>query len=531
MPARSRVPTPVRARGVIGTVLLAVALPSLLMSAAACAVQAPAERSAAAMRAAADPFLGPVVRTEHHIRVNGKTLVYTAETGRVAIRDVATGAPHGYMFYIAYRVKTEGKPRPLVFVWNGGPGANSALLHFEAAGPRRLHNGALTDNEDTWLTATDLVFVDPVGTGFSRLVKRGYANEFYGTLGDVASVTEFVRAWRLLHAAEGQPVLLAGESWGAGRAGSVGYRLLEQGLPLRALVLISGGAGLNRDVISPALAQALRAVDRSTTALYHKKLALDLGASAVDIRAQAETWVREVYAPAFAHVDGLSNVERDAVVQGLARYTGMPPDLIDRESLAISPRAYREGLLAASGKTLDVFDMRIVHENGTGVEPGAGSSRRQAIVNYLRHDLGYRTALPYVGTEPLQDGYAANGKYPASVNLRWNYATAELSPEEVKAAIDKAVKRGGGPPQLGPPLPSAADAVELDPGLQVLVAAGRYDSLNSCAANTAIEKHLEGVLKQAYAFRCYEGGHTMYRDETARHRLARDVRALAESVR
>ncbi len=527
MPARSRVPTPVRARGVIGTVLLAVALPSLLMSAAACAVQAPAEQSAAAMSAAADP----VVRTEHHIRVNGKTLAYTAETGRVAIRDVATGAPHGYMFYIAYRVKAEGKPRPLAFVWNGGPGANSALLHFEAAGPRRLHNGALTDNEDTWLTATDLVFVDPVGTGFSRPVMTEYADEFYGTLGDVASVTEFVRAWRLLHAAEGQPVLLAGESWGAGRAGSVGYRLLEQGLPLRALVLISGGAGLNRDVISPALAQALRAVDRSTTALYHKKLAPDLGDSAADIRAQAETWVREVYAPALAHVDGLSNAERDAVVQGLSRYTGMPPALIDRESLAISPRAYREGLLAASGKTLDVFNMRIVHDNGAGVEPGAESGRRQAIVSYLRHDLGYRTALPYVGTEHLQDGYAPNGKYPASVNLRWNYATAELSPEEVKAAIDKAVKRGGGPPQLGPPLPSAADAVDLDPDLKVLVAAGRYDSLNSCAANAAVEEHLEGALKKAYTFRCYQGGHTMYRDETARHRLARDVRALAAAVR
>lgn len=475
-------------------------------------------------------FGEPVVKTQHQVRINGQTLRYSAETGRVAIRNAETGEPHGYMFYIAYRKASTGQRRPITFVWNGGPGSNSALLHFEAAGPRRLDGDRLVDNQDTWLTATDLVFVDPIGTGFSRPSKPEYAEQFYGTLGDVASVTEFVRAWRLLHAAEAAPILLAGESWGAGRAGSVGYALLKRGIPVRALVLISGGTGLNRETGSAALNRALRTVDRSATALFHSRLPADLGNSAAKTRALAEDWVRKVYAPALEQIDALNDPERDAVVEGLERFSGMPTGLINRESLVIAPRAYREGLLQYSGNVLDIFDMRLLRERQSG-QPNSGSaSRRQLIMSYLRDDLGYRTDLPYVGIEPLEEAYAAGGTYPPSVNARWNYATAEVTPEEMEAAFQAAVKHGGGPPQLGPPLPSAAEAVVLDPRLVVLVAAGRFDSLNSCAANDEIAAQLEGDLKNAYAFKCYEGGHMMYRDEQARTDLARDLRELAEAA-
>src|SRR5687768_865284 len=167
--------------------------------------------AAAAAPALALPAAEAPVVTQHRMTVAGKPLAYTAETGRIAIRDAETGEPRGWMFYIAYRVPSP-KPRPLVFVWNGGPGANSATLHFEVAGPKRGEGGALVDNQETWLTHADLVFVDPIGTGFSRPAKAEYAQSFYGTLGDVASVTEFVRSWRLLHGAEASPLYLIGES-------------------------------------------------------------------------------------------------------------------------------------------------------------------------------------------------------------------------------------------------------------------------------------------------------------------------------
>jgi len=243
-----------------------------------------------------------------------------------------------------------------------------------------------------------------------------------------------------------------------------------------------------------------------------------------------DEWVRAVYAPALEALDSLSDPQKSAVIEGLARYTGMPPGLIDFETLVITPRAFREGLLQNSDEVLDVFDMRLIRGQLSESAGAEAAAQRHLITSYLRTDLGYRTDLPYVGIEPLEEAYAEGGNYPLSVNARWNYATAEVTPEEMEAAIQAAITHGGGPPQLGPPLPSAGDAVALDPRLRVLVAAGRFDSLNSCAANEEIAHQLEGDLKNAYAFKCYEGGHMMYRDGQARSSLARDLRDLVNQV-
>ncbi len=487
--------------------------------------------------AAADELAGPqsepVVQTHHQLQLKGRKLDYQAETGRIAIRDVETGEPHGFMFYIAYRVATE-KLRPVTFVWNGGPGANSALLHFEVAGPKRLEGEALIDNPDTWLTDTDLVFVDPIGTGFSRPARPEYANEFYSTRGDVASVTEFVRCWLILHGSERQPVILAGESWGAGRAGNVGYQLLQWQVPVRALLLISGGTGINQASDSPGsreLRQALQAVDRTATARFHKRLNPDLKAAAAEFSQQADTWAREVYAPALLRLAELSDVEKDELIVQLASFTGMPSALIDRDTLVINPRPYREGLLSDSAAVLDIFDMRLLRDADPAESADNRTIRQQLIMNYLRGELGYLTVLPYIGTEPTEQGYAPAGKYPESVGNRWDYATADVTPEEREAAYQAAMKHGGGPPQLGPPLPSAADAVGLYPGLKVLVAAGLFDSLNSCAGNDELTTQLDAKLKQAYVFKCYSGGHMMYRDAEARVSLSADLRKLAQEVR
>jgi hypothetical protein len=110
--------------------------------------------------------------------------------------------------------------------------------------------------------------------------------------------------------------------------------------------------------------------------------------------------------------------------------------------------------------------------------------------------------------------------------VRWNYATASMSKEAIDAAIAQAVKTGGGPPVLGPPLPSTAEAVALNPQMKVLVAAGLYDSLNSCAANAETAGRLPAELARAISFRCYAGGHMMYRDEEARRRLSADIREM-----
>jgi carboxypeptidase C (cathepsin A) len=473
---------------------------------------------AVATPALAQPSAEQPAVTQHRITVGGKPLAYTAEVGRIAIRDAETGEPRGWMGYIAYRVASPAKPRPLTFVWNGGPGANSATLHFEVAGPKRGEGGGLVDNQETWLTATDLVFVDPIGTGFSRPAKAEYADSFYGTLGDVASVTEFVRSWRLLHGADANPLYLAGESWGAGRAANVGYALLKRGVPVSGLALISGGSGLARLGDDGPVAP-LKIVGFAATAFHHGKLAPDVGLSSAAVEKAAEQWVRETYAPALAKLDGLTPEARDRIAAGLSRFTGVPADKIDRKSLVLTPRQFRTQLVA--GKALNIFDMRISDE--------PRESSRAAILAYFRTDLGYRTDLPYVGLESLEEGYLTGGKAPQAVGSRWDYATAVVTPEQRQAAYAEAVRTGAGPPNLGPPLPGTAEAVALNPKLKVLVASGLYDSLANCAGAAETGRTLPAPLNAAMSFRCYPGGHMMYRDTPTRLQFSRDIRALVSS--
>ncbi|WP_337187080.1 peptidase S10 [Phenylobacterium sp.] len=490
-------------------------IPRLWRAAATAFILALTATSAAALPAAEAPVV-----TRHEIRIGGKPLRYEAETGRIAIRDAETGQPRGFMFYIAYRVPSpgkppSGKPRPLAFVWNGGPGANSATLHFEVAGPKRGEDGRLVDNAETWLTHADLVFVDPIGTGFSRPAAAEDAQAFYGTLGDVASVTEFVRSWRLLHGAEAQPLYLIGESWGAGRAANVGHALMTRGIPVAGLGLISGGTGLSR-LGDDAPVTHLRIAGYAATALHHGRLAPDVGATPEAVRRAAEAWAHDVYGPALARRDSLTPEERETIAAGLSRLTGLPAERIDRKTLTITPRQFRTELVP--GRMLNVFDMRIADE------PRA--SARGAILAYLRGDLGYRTDLPYVGLEALADGYFPDGTAPQTVGARWDYATGPVTPEERQAAIAEAVRTGAGPPKLGPPLPATAEAVALDPKLKVLVASGLYDSLANCAGDDETARRLPPALKAAMSFRCYPGGHMMYRETPVRVQFSDDIRAL-----
>jgi hypothetical protein len=126
----------------------------------------------------------------------------------------------------------------------------------------------------------------------------------------------------------------------------------------------------------------------------------------------------------------------------------------------------------------------------------------------------------------MELGYAPGGKYPQGVGARWDYATAPITPEEREAAYAEAMRTGAGPPQLGPPLPGTAEAVALNPKLKVLVASWLYDSLANCAGDEAVARSLPSELTGAVSFRCYSGGHMMYRDADTRAAFSRDVRAF-----
>lgn len=452
----------------------------------------------------------PMVVREHQVQLEDRVLRYRSVTGRIPIRHDETGEVRGRAFFIAYLAEPSGGVvRPLTFLWNGGPTTNSILLHMEMFGPRRLEGSRLVDNVETLLDVSDLVFYDPVGTGFSRPTSDEAAAEFYSTLGDFAATVEFIRAWRSRFGAEDRPLFIGGESYGTWRVGGVAERLASAGMKLDGALLISGGIpGMG---MPPAFSDAMFVPARTAAALHHRRLSPEMMRDPEATIAEAVRWARETYRPALERIAALGPSERDAIAARLAGFIGIRPELVDRTTLVVSNRQYLRALFEGEqGRTLDLFDMRRF------ADESAAPGRRERLLSYLRRDLGYATDLAYTG---LENGYMPEpGPERRSTGSRWSYNHVEITPEMIARA-----QAGGGPPGSQPWLQRAMRA---DPGLDVFVAAGRYDSLNMCEGNVEMVATLEADLRRRFETHCYQGGHMMYRDGAERERLARDVRAF-----
>jgi carboxypeptidase C (cathepsin A) len=487
-----------------------------------------------------------LVATRHQIRLNGSTLSYTARVGLIPIRNNETGEVHGTFSFVSYSVdRAPGQPRrPVTFVWNGGPGANSTTVQFVGFGPRRLRSAddpahptpvepGFYDNDATWLDFTDLVFVDPVGTGFARPAKPEYAAEFYSTLGDIASTADFLRVYLTRFDLLDAPVFVAGESYGTWRAAGAAEALEKKGIHVTGVILISGGAAAGR-VASDAVRTALFVPARTATAFYHKKLAPELMRDEKAALDQARRWAIDKYAPAWDRRDSLSDAERDRIITELAYYTGVDASAIDRKALMMTSPQFTDALLRDQQLTLGRYDMRITQPSGGGRgggEAGDGGARSQIIMNYLRHELRFNTDLTYQG---LEAGYsstssAERGGGPGS---RWNWNQGEVALATGDAAAARAAQAtagsGDGPP--GGSQPWIRRAMILDPSLKVFVAAGEYDSLNSCAGNEYLVAHIEPQFGRNITSGCYGGGHMMYDTKTARLQLKREIAAFVKSA-
>jgi carboxypeptidase C (cathepsin A) len=453
----------------------------------------------------------PVI-TRHEIELAGKPLRYTAEAGRTPIVDAGSKQVRAHIFYVAYRKLPLDAKRPVTFVWNGGPGANSTLLHFEALGPKRVHDGKLEDNQATPLAVTDLVFVDPVGTGFSRPTKPEYGAAFYSTLGDMAATAEFIRAWRAAHDAQQSPVFLAGESFGVWRAAGVAELMEKGGEHVQGTILISGGMGV-ATAAPREVTTALRIPNRAATALYHHKLPADLGTDLPKILQSATQWAENTYAPALRDIAKLSAEQRDRIALDLARFSGLAPESIDRQTLVVKPKQYLQTLLAEQGRTLNTFDMRISEPQGEHDAPA------EAMLDYFRHELNYRTGLAYAGLEQRADPTMT--LTPDEIGRHWQYDSGVITPEVMAAAM-----AGEGPPGAQP---WSLRTIALNPKLRVMVAAGLYDSLNSCAANEDVLTRIDAAVARQFTLHCYSGGHMMYRDEAAHAQLGADIAAFVKN--
>ena len=471
-----------------------------------------------------------LVATHHQVHANGQTLSYTARAGLIPICNNDTGETHAHMFFVAYTLDQAASraSRPLTFVWNGGPGANSSLVHLAGFGPRRVRSTddpaklpmvppVMEDNDATWLDFTDLVFVDPVGTGFSRPTRAEYGAEFYRTLGDIASTAEFIRVYLTRFDLFQAPLFLAGESYGTWRASGVAEALEKKGQPVAGVLLISGG--IQMGPVSPdGVRVALFVPSRTAAAFYHRMLAPELMRDQAATLQQAEAWALDQYAPAWEKRAQLTDSERDRIIAALARYTGVEPSAIDRKELIMTSPQFTAALLRDQKLTLGRYDMRL---KGPATAENA-EARNRVVMRYLRGELGFKSDLAYQG---IEQGYSPLPPSRGSgIGSRWVWDQLDQIQNGGGSLAKTAVGSGDGPP---PAQPWLRRAMQIDPSIKVFVAAGLYDSLNSCADNNYLVAHLQPQgFSRNITTECYPAGHMMYDTKEARYQLKRDVAAF-----
>jgi carboxypeptidase C (cathepsin A) len=460
------------------------------------------------------------ITTHHEITVKGKRMAYTARAGFLTLLDSSHQAK-ARIFYVSYTLDrgSDKTPRPLTFAWNGGPGSPASILHLGALGPRRAKMMdeyktppppyEVVDNEDTWLTFTDLVLVDPVGTGYSYPTKPEFLKDFWSVQGDIDSIGEFIRLYMAQYDVGDVELFIAGESYGTVRASGLAETLAERHIPLSGVILMSlASVGPNSaNDISPAFSIPSYAA----SAFVNQKLSPDLQSDFDATLKKAETWAETDYAEALIKGDRLTAEQRETVVAQLARFTGLDPSFVSRTNLRISADQFAHQLLRDKNLELGHYGANITYKlpspnapYDVSADPSLYSNGISAmIVPYLRTELGFKTDARYAGPW--------GGGWPSPATPRGDWTTFNWDYGSSRGSVD--VMR-----QL-------ADAMRRNPKMRVFVAAGYYDLVTPYFAAEYMVSHmgLDPSIRGNVVFGRYKSGHSMYMDKISLQQLTRDI--------
>jgi len=462
--------------------------------------------------------------TRHQIRIGGKAIDYEATTGTLMMKD-EKGEPIALFGFTAYvRQGQDQRTRPIVFAYNGGPGSASAWLHMGILGPRRavledLQSNTrgpfkVVDNEYSFLDRADLVLIDPVGTGFSRPVGKAEGKQFWGVDNDIKSVSDFIVRYLGEYRRWGSPKFILGESYGGIRTGGVTYDLLTRhNVALNGIILVSpyldfvtGTAGLNSDAGDANFLSTYAA-----TAWYHKALNPQLPELLPFLR-EVEQWVDTVYHPVLYKGARATAEERQAALEGLARYTGISAQFWDAANLRLNENQFLQELMRAQGKTIGRIDSRysayMPNRIGefTAFDPYA-SAVGPAIVatynDYVRRELGVETEEKYVFSAGLYRDWDSTHVQPDSHGYKVPYANV---------------------------LPDISYAMAMNPKMKVLVQSGYFDLACPYGTVKAAIDHLDITpeLRRNVRIEYYEAGHMMYVHPESMGKFAGDIKAFLD---
>jgi len=436
---------------------------------------------------------------------------YEATTGMLPLKN-DLGETEAGMFFMAYsKPGADRSTRPLIFTFNGGPGSSSVWLHLGAVGPKRvqmLPDGgmpappySLIDNPHSWLEHADLVFIDPVGTGFSRAAKKDGSKAYWSLEGDLDSISEFIRLFLTRYNRWASPLYLAGESYGTTRAAGLAGKLIDQGIAFRGIVLVSSILNFQTARFNKGndLPYVLFLPTYTATAFFHGKLA---HATLQEALSEAEAFANGEYTLALAKGDQLSEGERATITAKLSRLTGLSAEHIDQTDLRINIHRFCKELLRSEKRTVGRLDSRF-----KGIDELAATENPQhdpamtailapytAMINdYLRTTLGWETDVPY---------YVFN---PGQLWKDWSYGDA-----------------GQGHPDTSESLRAA---LSKNPWMKGFVASGYYDLATPYFATEYTLAHLglDPSLRPNISVAYYEAGHMMYIEEGCLAKLKSDV--------
>jgi len=471
------------------------------------------------------PAVEKVSTTHHTVTIDGKTIPYTANAGTMVIRD-GDGKGEATVFYVSY-TKDQADPstRPVTFFFNGGPGSASIWLSMGLMSPRHPEMGPngsepappynLVDNPYSPLEATDLVQIDAMMTGYSRPAPGSKTSDFTGASNDLKMFSSFIREYLDKYNRWQSPKYLFGESYGTFRSAGLASTLESQeGIELNGIMLL--GTVLDLGNIQPGASNDLPyecfLPTYTATAWYHKKLPADLQKlSLAQVVQQARTFAFGDYANALAKGNTLTESQKTAAAQQLARLTGVSAQYIANTNLRIDPGVFRTELLRDQRETVGRYDSRMIGLNGNA------SSQRQdydpsdvapsgafmsAYMRFLKNDLDYKTDLQY-----YTGGHAG----------RWDYTGLT----------------GAG--NLGSGYPSTSDmlrtAMAKNPYLHVMVGAGYYDMATPFANAEYTFDHLgyDRTYKDRVQFKYYESGHMAYLNQSSAKQLKNDIVSFIEA--
>ncbi len=450
-----------------------------------------------------------IVITKHSVKICGREIKYTVTTGTMVMKeevndkekDAEVEKPRAQIFFTAYTkdgVKDKSK-RAITFSFNGGPGSSSVWLHMGVLGPRRVvltDEGEmppppfkLTDNQYSILDDTDLVFIDPMSTGFSRPVDGEKSAEWHTFTKDIASVGDFIRLYTTRYNRWLSPKFLAGESYGTTRAaGLSGYLQNRHGMLLNGLLLISAvldfttiDFNLNNDLPYILFLPAYTA-----TAWYHGKL--NFKAPLQTVLKEAEEFAIGEYAAALLKGASLAPEDRASVVEKLSRYTGISQEFIQRSDLRILDQHYFKELLRERGKTVGRLDSRYTGIDRLGVTATpeydplfaqVSGPYTAAFNDYIRTELKFEIDTPY---EILSE----------KVWMQWSYGYFQNQYVNVAETL--------------------RSSMTFNKYLKVFIANGYYDLGTPYSATEYTVDHLglDASLRKNISMEYYEAGHMMY---------------------